>query len=174
MPSNYHKCQIDQGHKMTLQTKDRALTAFIFDGLADVHLEPAHPASRKVVHHCPEPRADSPNNPVNNGGYYDCSNTHSKPKCSRTHTHAAPTHSRERPCHQRNTGHDYSDNQPYECIANCTKLQSGAWSNAFECSHRVPPSKLGAHATRSQQPHKGLFAMRLHSFWAIRRDSARS
>src|SRR5438034_9814686 len=82
------------------------------------------------------------NNPVNNGGYYDCSNTHSKPKCSRTHTHAAPTHSRERPCHQRNTGHDYSDNQPYECIANCTKLQSGAWSNAFECSHRVPPSKL--------------------------------
>src|SRR5215831_6511347 len=31
-----------------------------YDGLADVHLEPAHPASRKVVHYRRDPSADSP------------------------------------------------------------------------------------------------------------------
>src|SRR5215469_15860790 len=122
------------------------------DGLADVHLEPTDPASHEVVDCRSNPPADCTTDAIYDGKKNDCSRAKYEPEWSSACTRAF---------HQGKTRYDRTNNQPKNRVRNQTNHECGPWSNAFDSCHRVPPSELGAHASRRQQRHKGLFAMGL-------------
>src|SRR6516225_3352679 len=116
------------------------------DGLADVHIEPADPASHQVVDCRSDPPADCTTDAIYDGKSNDCPRAKYEPEWSSACVRAF---------HQGKTRYDRTNNQPKNRVRNQTNHECGPWSNAFDSCHRVPPSELGAHASRSDNVTKG-------------------